>query len=175
MISFLESRGYLVYDFDRHSLEYRISAMDELRIWLCHDYPIIVSQWSSPGSGGHYRVVVGYDDENVYTIDPRPGSRTFSIGSFLEYWNMRDEYGIIVLGDPTKDSDGDGLTDSDEVKQNTDPFYTEQALASTDKICRPKNIFDMTEKIYICGRRCARWPVPKFITNTLPRTKQVNP
>jgi hypothetical protein len=37
---------------------------------------------------------------------------------------MNNEYGLIVIGDTTKDSDGDQLTDSNEVIQNTDPFDT---------------------------------------------------
>jgi len=125
LISFLESRGYVVYDFNRDSLEYRSSAMDELKIWVSHDYPIVVSQWTYfPGKSGHYRVVVGYDTESIFVRDPNSGSIAFSIETFLELWDSYNEYGLIVIGDLTKDSDGDQLTDSNEVIQNTDPFDT---------------------------------------------------
>jgi predicted double-glycine peptidase len=125
LISFLELRGYVVYEFDRDSLKYRSSAMDELEIWICQNYPIVVLQWMYfPGSVGHYRVVVGYDDESIYVKDPNSGSISFSIETFLELWDKNNEYGLIVIGDTTKDSDGDQLTDSNEVIQNTDPFDT---------------------------------------------------
>jgi predicted double-glycine peptidase len=123
LISFLELRGYVVYEFDRDSLKYRSSAMDELKIWNCQDYPIVVLQWMYfPGSVGHYRVVVGYDTESIYVKDPNSGSISFSIETFLELWDKNNEYGLIVMGDLTKDSDGDQMTDSNEVMQNTDPF-----------------------------------------------------
>ena len=125
LISFLESRGYVVYDFNRDSLEYRSSAMDELKIWVSHDYPIVVSQWTYfSGKSGHYRVVVGYDAQSIFVKDPNSGSISFSIETFLELWDKNNEYGLIVIGDTTKDSDGDQLTDSNEVIQNTDPFDT---------------------------------------------------
>jgi len=85
MISFLESRWSIVYDFDSYSCEYRISVMDELKIWVCHDHPVIVRQWYDLlKEFGHYRVVVGYDEEKVYVIDPYHGSITFSITLFLQ-------------------------------------------------------------------------------------------
>jgi len=125
LISFLELRGYIVYEFDRDSLEYRSSAMDELKIWVSHDYPIVVSQWTYfSGKSGHYRVVVGYDAQSIFVKDPNSGSIAFSIETFLELWEMNNEYGLIVIGDLTKDSDGDQLTDSNEVIQNTDLFDT---------------------------------------------------
>jgi len=122
MISFLESKGYVTYEFDRNSLEYRSSAMDELKMWVSHDYPVIVSQWMwFPGSVWHYRVVVGYDAEKIYVTDPFGSSITFSIETFSQLWD-NNEYGLIVIGDPAKDSDGDQLTDYNEVLQNTDSF-----------------------------------------------------
>ena len=125
MISFLRSRGYVVYEFDRNSLEYRSSAMDELKIWVCQDYPVVVLQWMwFPRSVGHYRVVVGYDTENIHITDPVGSSIAFSIENFQQLWDMSNDYGFVVMGDPTKDSDDDQLTDSNEVIQNTDPFDT---------------------------------------------------
>lgn len=125
MIPFLELRGYVVYEFDRDSLKYRSSAIDELKIWNCQDYPIVVLQWMYLSKQiGHYRVVVGYDDESIYVKDPNSGSISFSIETFLELWDKNNEYGLIVIGDLTKDSDGDQLTDSNEVIQNIDPFDT---------------------------------------------------
>lgn len=122
LITFLESRGYVVYEFDRNSLKYRNSALNELKIWVSHDYPIVVAQWMwFPESVWHYRVVVGYDTENIYVTDPFGSSITFSIETFLELWDT-NEYGLVVVGDPTKDSDGDQLTDYNEVLENTDPF-----------------------------------------------------
>jgi len=123
MIPFLESRGYVVYEFDRYSLKHRVSVMDELKVWVCYDYPIVVRQWMYLSKQiGHYRVVVGYDDESIYVKDPYSGSISFSIETFLELWDRNNEYGLIVIGDLTKDSDGDQMTDSNEVIQNTDPF-----------------------------------------------------
>lgn len=125
MVPFLESRGYVVYEFDRYSLKYRVSVMDELKIWVCYDYPIVVRQWTYLSKqSGHYRVVVGYDDESIYVKDPNSGSISFSIETFLELWDKNNEYGLIVIGNLTKDSDGDQMTDSNEVIQNTDPFDT---------------------------------------------------
>ncbi len=125
LISFLESRGYSTYDFDRHSLEYRSSVMDELKTWVSHDYPVVVSQWTYfSGKSGHYRVVVGYDAESVFVKDPNSGSIAFSTEYFLQLWEMNSEYGLIIIGETTKDSDSDQLTDLNEVIQNTDPFDT---------------------------------------------------
>lgn len=138
MIPYLESRGYVVYDFDRDSLEYRISVLDELKIWVCHDYPIVVRQWSDLSKkSGHYRVVVGYDAEKIYVIDPKHGSKAFGIEYFLQLWARNYEYGLLVIGDPTKDSDGDHTTDSNEVIMNTDPFV--DSFPPNISIVSPKN------------------------------------
>jgi len=138
MIPFLESRGYVVHDFDRDSLEFRSSVMDELKIWVCHDYPIVVRQWSDLSkTGGHYRVVVGYDAEMIHIIDPNYGSDTFGIEYFLELWERNHEYGLVVIGNPTNDSDGDQLTDSNEIIQNTDPFDPDTDGDGTPDITDP--------------------------------------
>jgi len=79
-----------------------------------------------PGSVWHYRVVVGYDAEKIYVTDPSSTSITFSIETFSQLWDY-NEYGLVVIGDPAKDSDGDQLTDYDEVLQNTDPFFNQQS------------------------------------------------
>ena len=57
-----------------------------------------------------------------YIKDPNSGSISFSIETFLELWDRNNEYGLIVMGDLAKDSDGDQMTDSNEVVGNTDPF-----------------------------------------------------
>ncbi len=99
--------------------------MDELKTWVSHDYPVVVSQWTYfSGKSGHYRVVVGYDAESVFVKDPNSGSIAFSTEYFLQLWEMNSEYGLIIIGETTKDSDSDQLTDLNEVIQNTDPFDT---------------------------------------------------
>jgi len=96
--------------------------LDELKKWVSHDYPIVVAQWMwFPESVWHYRLVVGYDTENIYVTDPFGSSITFSIETFLELWGT-NEYGLVVVGDSAKDSDGDQLTDYNEVLESTNPF-----------------------------------------------------
>lgn len=139
MIPFLESRGYVVYDFDRYSLEFRISVMDELKMWVSHDYPIVVRQWTDLSKeSGHYRVAIGYDAEKIYVMDPSYGSKAFNTEYFLQLWERNYEYGLVVIGDPTRDSDSDQLADSNEVMQNTDPFDM-WVIPPSISIASPKN------------------------------------
>jgi len=154
MIPFLESRGYVVYEFDRYSLEYRVSVMDELRIWVCHDYPIVVRQWTDLSKqSGHYRVVVGYDAEKIYVIDPNFGSTTFSVEYFMQLWERNNEYGLVVIGDTARDSDGDQQTDSNEVMQNTDPFDIRPRVSACDQMGNDKNMFCPAEDVYAKGSK----------------------
>jgi hypothetical protein len=48
--------------------------LDDLKALVAQGYPVLMLMWFAPveGSGGHYRVLVGYDDDRgeVYFVDP---------------------------------------------------------------------------------------------------------
>jgi ABC-type bacteriocin/lantibiotic exporter with double-glycine peptidase domain len=75
------------------------SSIDDLRLWISSDRPVIVRQYANRNNKlyskiGHYRVVVGYDDAKqvVYVNDPeRPDVLPISYRDFNEFWDMTDQ------------------------------------------------------------------------------------
>lgn len=77
------------------------SNIDDLRLWISRDRPVIVRQYANRNNKlyskiGHYRVAVGYDDDRqlVFVNDPER-SELFAISyrDFNEYWDMTDNPG----------------------------------------------------------------------------------
>jgi ABC-type bacteriocin/lantibiotic exporter with double-glycine peptidase domain len=71
------------------------SSFEEIEKWLDRDVPVIVD-WFTRGrtdytdsdvADGHYSVVVGLDEENIYLEDPEIGGmRTLDREDFLRVW-----------------------------------------------------------------------------------------
>lgn len=71
------------------------SSFEEIEKWLNRDVPVIVD-WFTRGrtdytdsdvADGHYSVVVGLDEENIYLEDPEIGGmRTLDREDFLRVW-----------------------------------------------------------------------------------------
>ena len=71
------------------------ASFDDIQSWLDKKVPVIVD-WFSRGrsdypdsavADGHYSVVVGLDDENIYLQDPEIGSlRTIKKDDFMKVW-----------------------------------------------------------------------------------------
>ena len=130
LADYAENRGFTAKVFDESEVYYRSSVLDELKIWVCYNYPVGVgTDYSLEDDTGHERIVIGYDESYVYMIDPNFGDYQVTYETFDELW-----WGdfLIVLGDPSWDSDNDGMTDVEEIqsgslpyvdfRHNTDPF-----------------------------------------------------
>lgn len=71
------------------------STFDDIKNWLEKDVPVIVD-WFTRGrsdysdsevADGHYSVVMGLDDENIYLQDPEIGKmRTINKDDFIKVW-----------------------------------------------------------------------------------------
>ncbi len=71
------------------------ASFDDIQLWLSKKVPVIVN-WFSRGrsdypdsavADGHYSVVVGLDDQNIYLQDPEIGLiRTIKRSDFVKVW-----------------------------------------------------------------------------------------
>jgi len=103
MVDYAKRRGFEVHVFEEASSKHLYwSVMDELKMWVSRDYPVIVTQrYGIPGPyerEGHYRVVIGYDDRSriVYTADPAAGYYNFSYDKFNEIWTYSRCWGMVI-------------------------------------------------------------------------------
>lgn len=70
--------------------------MDELRLLIDNDHPVIVLQaYSDTDRGGHYRVVYGYNETHFLLMDPwdrdnQPRSWEVTIAEFNNVWNYSE-------------------------------------------------------------------------------------
>lgn len=78
-----------------------LSTVKDIKTWLDKKIPVIVD-WFTRGRqdyddsevpDGHYSVVIGLDDENIYLQDPEIGRlRTLKIKDFMRVWfDFREE------------------------------------------------------------------------------------
>lgn len=64
-------------------------SIDILKNYIIADIPLIVLQkFSITNPYGHYRVVIGFDDNEhiLYVLDPAIGKQTISYDEFIELW-----------------------------------------------------------------------------------------
>ncbi len=62
------------------------SSLSELKTITDKNIPIIVD-WNSPEEGGHYSVVVGLEDNNIFLADPHFGEiKKYDAKWFEEKW-----------------------------------------------------------------------------------------
>jgi predicted double-glycine peptidase len=65
-------------------------TLNKLKSWLLRDYLPVVHVVVKDGCG-HYMVVVGYDKENVYLVDPANGEIVkYGIPFFLGIWKIEE-------------------------------------------------------------------------------------
>ena len=117
MAEFARSLGFRVDVMTRMSLE-------DLKKFLDSRKPVIVAiqawpdspvQWSESWSEGHYAVVIGYNNTNIYFMDPSTfGHYAFiPIPEFLDRWHDMDDreklihFGMVITwqGAPAYDPD----------------------------------------------------------------------
>lgn len=127
MMWYAMERNFTVVELHKREVKYRNSTLDEVKMWVSHGYPVIVSQYFGIPPyerDGHVRVVVGYDDSKsiFYTMDPAVGSLELYYGTFKELWEPRNWGMVLVPLSIPIDSDHDGLGDGLEAKIGTDPF-----------------------------------------------------
>ncbi len=68
------------------------SSIKEIKDFVSRDIPVIVL-WFSPEEGGHWSVVVGFEDEIIIMADPLLGEfRKMKIPDFLNRWFELDDY-----------------------------------------------------------------------------------
>jgi predicted double-glycine peptidase len=106
MVRFSESKGYNVQVFKNMKIE-------DLKTWIDAGKPVIVLlqawaerkiDYATAWDDGHYAVAVGYDDNNIYFMDPSTlGNYTFvPTKEFLVRWHDTDSkvklhhFGMVV-------------------------------------------------------------------------------
>ena len=120
LADYAEERDFTAIVFDDSDVYYRSSVLDELKIWVYHDYPVGVgTDYSLEDKTGHERIVIGYDESYVYMIDPNFGHYKVTYETFDKLW-WNDL--LVVLGDPSRDSDNDGLADIAEIQSGNLPY-----------------------------------------------------
>ncbi len=119
MLTYARNRGYMALCY-----RWGESAVENIKICVSHDYPVIVLQYYSTSyRRGHYRVVTGYSEEYVFVDDPYAGpSYVLSWGLFIELWSYSWNWSMIIVKDSPLDSDGDGLRDYEEASMGVDLF-----------------------------------------------------
>lgn len=92
LVEYAKGRGFDVTTYSG------LSSIDVLRKWVSKDHPVIVFQYVGlPGyqSEGHFRVVIGYDDNNstIYVVDPAFGYIQFTYEKFIGIWRTSYSWG----------------------------------------------------------------------------------
>jgi ABC-type bacteriocin/lantibiotic exporter with double-glycine peptidase domain len=66
------------------------SNIKELKALVNNKIPVIVA-WTSPEEGGHYSVVVGFDNKNIFIADPHFGKvKKHKIKWFEKRWKEKE-------------------------------------------------------------------------------------
>lgn len=137
LVDSAHENGFETYQFDkylRRGCLFRSSNLNELKMWISFDHPVIVIQRPLLGVAGpvwHVTVIHGYDDTEqiFYFIDSAPTSGshkyTKSYSYFHTLWGEYQTALVITPIDPTLDSDKDGLPNYEEIRLHTDPFNTD--------------------------------------------------
>lgn len=94
----VSQQSMVLFPFRDYGLEMVYSGggdLQRLLLEIAHGCPVIVRQWATPqdkreGHIGHWRVVVGYDQESrkIYLNDPIFRLIGLDYGEFLELWDM---------------------------------------------------------------------------------------
>ena len=108
MAEFARSLGFGVDVLTDMSLEDLKKLIDDRKptIVLIQAWPDSSVKWSETWTEGHYAVATGYDDRNIYLMDPSTlGHYTFiPVPEFLERWHDTDgrvklvHFGMVITG-----------------------------------------------------------------------------
>ena len=96
------------FPFDKYGLNDKVidhGSLEALRSFIAEDTPVIVRQYANErnkkiGLMGHYRVVIGYDDDQrvLFINDPDfPHIYKISYSDFLSYWDMSKHPGTSTV------------------------------------------------------------------------------
>ncbi len=110
MIEFVKSLNFLVEVRTGMTLENLKQLMDEKKpvILLIQAWSQSPVDYSQDWNEGHYAIAIGYDNQNVYFMDPSTlGNYTFiPIREFLDRWHDQDgqtllyQFGMVISKDP---------------------------------------------------------------------------
>ena len=103
MVEYARSLGFQVDVLTQMSLEELKKLIDDRKpiIVLIQAWPDSPVKWSESWDEGHYAVAIGYDERNIYFMDPSIlGHYTFiPISEFLDRWHdMDDQEKLIHFG-----------------------------------------------------------------------------
>lgn len=108
MAEFARSLGFQVDVLTPMSLEDLKKLIDDRKpvIVLIQAWPDSPVQWSESWDDGHYAVAIGYDERNIYFMDPSTiGHYTYiPIPEFLDRWHDMDDqerlihFGMVISG-----------------------------------------------------------------------------
>lgn len=103
MVEYARSLGFQVDVRTQMSLEELKQLIDDRKpiIVLIQAWPDSPVKWSESWDEGHYAVAIGYDERNIYFMDPSTlGHYTFiAIPEFLDRWHdMDDQEKLIHFG-----------------------------------------------------------------------------
>ncbi len=93
IVEYAENLGFIAF--------YGSITIEELKEKISNEHPVIVLQWFSPDYRvGHFRVVIGYDEQKIITHDPILGqNHPFLHDEFFELWlrkNCIENESIII-------------------------------------------------------------------------------
>lgn len=121
MVAFARTLGFRVDVLTHMSLEDLKRLIDHRKpvIVLIQAWPDSPVQWRDTWDEGHYVVAVGYDERNMYFMDPSTlGHYTFiPIPEFLDRWHDMDDqvklirFGMVIRGE------GSTIYDPDSIKR----------------------------------------------------------
>ena len=74
-------------------------TVDDLKYYIDEGWPVIVLQWASLSyKNGHYRVVIGYNNNGFIVHDPSDGpSITLSYDYFIKLWKKCGNAAVIII------------------------------------------------------------------------------
>ncbi len=76
---------------------FEINDISALKEWISRGHPLIVLQWTDETkTGGHYRVVVGFDETWIYIHDPNGFKDQMSYEQFILLWSRFNQYGVTI-------------------------------------------------------------------------------
>ena len=121
MAEFARSLGFQVDVLTNMSLEDLKKMIDDRKpvIVLIQAWPETPVQWSESWNEGHYAVALGYDERNIYFMDPSTlGHYTFiPIPEFLDRWHDMDDRGKLIHFGMVVTREGSMIYNPDAIKR----------------------------------------------------------
>ena len=121
MAEFARSLGFQVDVLTNMSLENLKKMIDDRKpvIVLIQAWPETPVQWSESWNEGHYAVAIGYDERNIYFMDPSTlGHYTFiPIPEFLDRWHDMDDRGKLIHFGMVVTREGSMIYNPDVIKR----------------------------------------------------------